>query len=143
MAPVVDLQRDTTAATPVPAVTAAPVTPPSAETAAAPAPTDAPAETAVAPAPAASGDTRVAAVEPGGSATAGIYGPARPKTEAKPHHRAKVARPHPPKAKKIVQVATGNPRSPPSTAPSTGSQVNQPNNLNNGFGVWRYDSTTR
>lgn len=153
MAPVANLHGDTIAAPPVPAVTAAPVTPPPADTppapadaAAAPAPNDAPPETAAPPAPAlaASGDTRVAAVEPGGgSATAEMYGPDRPKTDAKPHHRAKVARPHPPKAKKKVQVATGNTRPAPSTASSTGAQVNQPNNLNNGFGGWRYDSTAR
>lgn len=144
MAPVANPHGDTTAATPVQPASPPPVTAPApADTATAPAPDDAPAETAAAstPAPAVSGDTRVAAVHPGGGVTAGMYGPEKPKSESKPHHRAKVARPHPSKPKKKTQVAVGNTR--PAPAPSTAFPVNQPNNRNNAFGGWRYDSTAR
>jgi hypothetical protein len=131
MAPVAIPHDETTAAIPV-------VQPASPLPAAAPAADEAPAASAATPA--ASDDTRVAAVAPGGSATAGLYGPEKPKVDGKPHHRARVVHPHPPKAKKKPQVAAATN---PAPAPSTATPVNQPNNRNNGFGGWRYDSTAR
>jgi hypothetical protein len=161
MASVATPHGDTTAATPVeqpasaspaPTMTTAPVTAPPADTAsvslpavtapahtaAIPAPTAAPAETPAA-APAASDDTKVAAVGTGGSETAEMYGPPKPKADGKPRHRARIVHPHPPKAKKKTEVGArapvGNPRGAP--APSTGFAANQPSNRNNAFGGWR------
>ena len=86
----------------------------------------------------------------GDSETAEMYGPRKPKADAKPRHRAKVAHPHPSKPKKKTQVVVGNPRAAPTTStgvpvsePNNRNAVNQPNNRNNGFGGWRYDSTAR
>jgi hypothetical protein len=151
MAPVTNPHGDTTAAIPVepaspPPVSAAPVAAP-ANVATAPAADEAPTETA---APAASGDSQVAAVQPGRSATAEMYGPDKPKAGAKPRHRAKVAHPHPSKPKKKIQVVVANPRAPPTTPgsfpanePNNRSPFNQPNSRNNASGGWRYDSTAR
>jgi hypothetical protein len=72
-----------------------------------------------------------------------MYGPAKPKIEGKPHHRAKVARPHPSKPRKKPQAVVDNTRPAAAPAPSAGSPINQPSNRNNGFGGWRYDSTAR
>jgi hypothetical protein len=147
MAPATNPRSETTAAIPVvqpagppPVVTAPPGVTARAPADSAAAPDAAPAETAAAPPPTSS-DTRVAAVEPGGSATAEMYGPEKPKTGGKTHRRAKVVHPHLPKAKKKPQVAAATPH--PAPTPSTGTPVNQPNNRNNGFGGWRYDSPAR
>jgi hypothetical protein len=151
MAPVTNPHGDTTAAIPVPpagprSVTAAPDAAP-ANVATAPAADEAPAETA---APTASGDTQVAAVHPGGGATAEPYGPEKPKADAKPRHHTKVAHPHPSKPKKKIQVVVGNPRAPPTTStgfavnePNNRNPVGQPNNRNTASGGWRNDSTAR
>jgi hypothetical protein len=132
---------------PAPSVTMAPGAARDAA-AAAPAAVETPAPSA--PESTASGDTRIAAVQTGGSETAEMYGPEKPKADAKPRHRAKVAHPHPSKPKKKTQVVVVNPRAAP--APSTGfpvnepnnrNAVNQPNNRSTGVGGWRYGSTGR
>jgi len=133
-------------AAPARAADSAAVTPPPTEalppTAVATAPvssrsSDTPAATPVAPA-----DTKVAAVATGGSETAEMYGPEKPKAK---RHRAKAA--HAPKPKKKLQATLATPRvAPTTTTPATSymfnQPFNQPNNLtNNTFGVWRNSNT--
>lgn len=154
MAAVANPHGDTTAASPMvqpaspPPASAVAMAPVGDDTAAAPAPVETP--TASAPASAASGDTKIAAVQTGDSETAEMYGPQKPKADAKLRHRAKAAHPHPSKTKKKTQVVVGNPRAAPTIStgvpvnePNNRNAVNQPNNRNNGFGGWRYDSTAR
>ena len=143
MAPVTSPHADTAAtspmarpASPAPIVTAPPADTQSAPADSTPAPNAAPAETAAA------NDAKVAAVAPGGSATAEIYGPEKPKIDGKPHRRAKVVHPKPRK-KPQVAAGTTQPASTPAPTASTAYPVNQPNNRNNGLGGWRYDSTAR
>jgi hypothetical protein len=144
MATVTSPHGDTAAAIPVaqPASPAPVITAPPADTASAPA--DSTAAPNAPSAATAAGDTKIAAVASGGSATAEMYGPEKPKIDGKPRQRAKVARPHP-KPKKKPQLTAGNTQPAPAAtpAPSTGYPVNQPTNRSNGAGGWRYDSTAR
>jgi len=153
-APVANPPADTTTATAATAVAAAPVATPPAETpsvAASVSDTAAAAAANVVPSasPPASGDTQVAAVQPGGSETAEMYGPVQPAAAAKPHRGGKTVHARPAKPKKKPQVA----RPPRNIAPattttaSTGFTIDQPSDRpNNGFGNWRRssnESTTR
>jgi hypothetical protein len=138
----------------------APVTLPAVEAPTVAAPVDtatAPAANAVseetpAAASAPNGDTKVAAVQTGGSETAEMYGPKKPKAEAGLRHRAKAARARLFKPKSRAQVTHATRSVAPASA--TGFAVEQQNarssnaeqNRSNGaFGSWRYgnDSTTR
>jgi hypothetical protein len=143
MAPVTSPHAETAAASPIaqPTSPAPIVASPPADTASAPAdaataPNVVPIETAGA------GDTKIAAVAPGSSAMAEMYGPEKPKTDGKAHRRAKVVHPKP-KKKPQVAAASTQPTPAATPAPSTGYPVNQPNNRNNGLGGLRYDSTAR
>jgi hypothetical protein len=101
----------------------------------------APAPAVAAPAVAASRDTQITAIAAGGSATAEMYGPEKPKATAKRRH-AKAAHAPPTKPKSKIQVARTTTGATPAASPDF--PFDQPfNRANNSFAGSRASDESR